>query len=43
MTTGSMMFYGGIVAVAVGILSAIICMSIFPKQRKKRLEEISRD
>lgn len=43
MTTGSMMFYGGIAAVAVGILSAIICMSIFPRQRKKRLEEISRD
>lgn len=43
MTTGSMMFYGGIAAVAVGVLSAIICMSIFPRQRKKRLEEISRD
>lgn len=43
MTTGSIMFYGGIAAAAVGILSAIICMSIFPKQRKKRLEEISRD
>lgn len=43
MTTGSMMFYGGIAAVAVGVLSAIICISIFPKQRKKRLEEISRD
>lgn len=43
MTTGSMMFYGGIVVVAVGVVSALICISIFPKQRKKRLEEIGRD
>lgn len=43
MTAGSMMFYGGIAAVAVGIASALICISIFPKQRKKRLEEISKD
>lgn len=43
LTTGSMMFYGGIAAVAVGIASALVCISIFPKQRKKRLEEISKD
>lgn len=43
MTTGSMMFYGGIAAVAAGIVSALVCISVFPKQRKKRLEEISRD
>ncbi len=43
MTTGSMMFYGGIAAVAVGIVSALICISVFSKQRKKRLEEISND
>lgn len=43
MTTGSMMFYGGIAAMAVGVLAAVICMNIFPKQRKKRLEEISKD
>lgn len=43
LTTGTMMFYGGIAAVVVGVILAIICISIFPKQRKKRLEEISRD
>lgn len=43
MTTGSIMFYGGIAAVAGGVVSALICMNIFPKQRKKRLEEISKD
>lgn len=43
MTTGSIMFYGGIAAVAVGVLLALICMNVFPKQRKKRLEEISKD
>lgn len=43
LTAGTMMFYGGIAAVAVGIVSALICISIFPKQRKKRLEEISKD
>lgn len=43
LTTGTMMFYGGIAAVAVGIISALICISVFPKQRKKRLEEISKE
>lgn len=43
LTTGTMMFYGGIAAVAIGIVSALVCISTFPKQRKKRLEEISGD
>ena len=34
MMTGSMMFYGGIAVVAVGVVLVLICISIFPKQRK---------
>lgn len=43
MTTGSIMFYGGIAGVVVGVLLSLICMKIFPNQRKRLLEELSRE
>lgn len=43
MTTGSIMFYGGIAGVVVGILLALICMKVFPKQRRRLLDELSRE
>lgn len=43
MTAGSMMFFGGIAAIAVGIILALICLRVFPKQRKRLLDELSRD
>lgn len=43
MTTGSIMFYGGIVGVAIGILLALICMKVFPRQRKRLLEKLSKE
>lgn len=43
MTTGMIMFYGGIVGVVVGICLALICMKIFPRQRKQLLEKLSRE
>lgn len=43
MTTGSIMFYGGIAGVAIGILLTFICVKIFPRQRKHLLEELSKE
>lgn len=43
MTAGSIMFYGGIAGVAAGIVLALICMKVFPKQRKRLLEELARE
>lgn len=43
MTTGSIMFYGGIAGVAVGVVLALICMKVFPGQRKRMLEKLSRE
>lgn len=43
MTTGSIMFYGGIAGIAVGIILALICLRVFPRQRKQLLDELSRD
>ena len=43
MTTGSIMFYGGIAGVLVGVLLALICMKVFPRQRKRLLEELSKE
>lgn len=43
MTTGNIMFYGGIAGVAIGIILALICMKVFPRQRKHLLEELSKE
>ena len=40
---GSVMFYGGIIGVAVGVLLMIICLKVFPKQRRKLLEELGQE
>lgn len=37
------MFYGGIAGVAVGVLLALICMKVFPRQRKRLLEKLSKE
>ena len=41
MTTGSIMFYGGIAGIAVGIILALVCLKIFPRQRKRLLDKLS--
>lgn len=41
MTMGNLMFYGGIAGVAVGIILIIVCVNVFPRQRKKMLEKLS--
>lgn len=43
MTTGSIMFYGGIAGVVVGVILALICMKVFPGQRKRLLKELSKE
>lgn len=41
MTVGDIMFYGGIAGAAVGVILIIICVNVFPRQRKKMLEKLS--
>lgn len=43
MTTGSIMFYGGIAGIALGIILAFICLRVFPRQRKRLLDELGRE
>lgn len=43
MTTGSIMFFGGIAGIAVGIILALVCLRVFPRQRKRLLDELGRD
>lgn len=43
MTTGSIMFYGGIAGIAVGIILALVCLRVFPRQRKRLLEKLGRE
>ena len=40
MTTGSLMFFGGIAGIVIGIVLALICLRVFPKQRKRLLDEL---
>ncbi len=40
LTTGSLMYYGGFFGIGVGILSILICLAVFPKQRKKILKKL---
>lgn len=43
MTIGSIMFFGGIAGIAIGMILALICLRVFPRQRKRLLEELGRD
>lgn len=43
MTAGSTMFFGGIAGITIGIILALICLRIFPRQRKRLLDKLSRD
>ena len=40
MTTGEMMFYGGIGGAVIGLLVLVVCMVVFPGQRKRKLKEL---
>lgn len=40
MTTGSIMFYGGIAGGVLGVLSVLVCIRLFPRQRKRMLERL---
>lgn len=40
MTTGSIMFYGGIAGTALGVIFAAVCISRFPRQRKRMLQRL---
>lgn len=43
MAAGEMMVYGGIAGIIGSILLVVICMKIFPRQRKKLLEKLSEE
>lgn len=43
MTTGSIMFFGGIAGIVIGIILALICLRVFPRQRKRLLDKLGRD
>ena len=38
MTTGSIMFYGGIAGAVLGVIAVLVCIRLFPRQRKRRLQ-----
>lgn len=40
MTGGEMMFYGGIGAGSVALLLLVVCIIIFPGQRRKKLKQL---
>lgn len=41
MTTGEMMFYGGIGGAGICLLVLIVCIAVFPGQRRKKLKKLS--
>ena len=43
MSTGTMMFYGGIAGTAVFLLLFLICLRVFAAQRKKLAASIERE
>lgn len=43
MTTGTLMFYRGIGGIVLGVVLGLICLRVFPKQRKKMLERLSQE
>ena len=42
-TTGTLMYYGGMIGTGIGILLLVICLIIFPKQRKKLLKKLGEE
>lgn len=40
MTVGNLMFYGGIAGVVLGVILIIVCVNVFPRQRKKMLDKL---
>jgi|GEM_PF-4168415 len=40
MTSGEMLFYGGIGAGSVALLFLVVCIVVFPKQRRKKLRKL---
>ena len=43
MSLGEMMYYGGMVGIGVCLLAGLLCIKVFPKQRKKMLEKLGED
>ena len=40
LTTGSLMYYGGFLGIGVGVFFLLICLAVFPRQRKKLLKKL---
>ncbi len=40
MTTGSIMFYGGIAGAVLGGIAVLVCIRLFPRQRKRMLQRL---
>ncbi len=40
MTAGELMFYGGIGGAGLCLLLVVICIAVFPRQRRKRLRKL---
>ena len=43
LTTGTILFYGGIIGMAVSLLTALILQGVFKKQRKKLLDNLHKE
>lgn len=43
LTPGSMMYYGGFWGVGIGIFLVLICIIVFPIQRKKMLKKLGEE
>ena len=39
-TTGTLLLFGGGVGIAVSIIALLICLAVFPKQRRKLLKRL---
>ncbi len=42
-TTGSTMYYGGIIGIGISIILLMLCTPIFATQRRKLLKKIEKD
>ena len=40
LTTGGLMYYGGFLGIGVGVFFLLICLVVFPRQRKKLLKKL---
>lgn len=40
MSMGNIMFYGGIIGIIISILAILICLRIFPREKKKLLKNL---